>query len=538
MGSEPEELFGSPELVMPRLDNRCLVRSDWSLRARGSFDWDDIVASGRADVKRIRDLANSVGTAGVTYTERCMDYVRGAYQIPASLRCGRMFLVEASDAKYIELVERYLFDSTRPYPGFADHTLRDVLVRTDVIRRWKTSYSLMSGTSVAISFRDYSVLRGPLTREYEVNMGTRPANRTSLMIPWSRFPLIPVEVLSAMPTQGLSVRLPRVAYYFSLRVRDESDDVRMRYDAAFMIEWAHSVTTALTLEIENNRRVWTCSDERIAFLSRFESFDDFYVDCVGRFVSCVSFRSLVGQLRRVRMLPLTFLVSRLDYPSGAPVTWAVVNVVDGSIVPPPITTDFRETRTPLTIASPVTSLSSLSPLDAVISDEQLRTEPLWASVLVNEAVRASGWRVRDVIESLINRTSVSESRVKTFSGALTEAKHALTISDVKRESLREEIDRILSRIRGDGERDVAPRWTARRYRDDYDKDDDIRDRDTRDHDFDPYEPDRVRRITEGKRRRQDSRYDTDRSRGEGERDDRYRDDDYYRGGPAGGGVSR
>ena len=30
---------------MPRRDSRCLVRSDWSLRARGSFDWDDIVAS-------------------------------------------------------------------------------------------------------------------------------------------------------------------------------------------------------------------------------------------------------------------------------------------------------------------------------------------------------------------------------------------------------------------------------------------------------------------------------------------------------------
>ena len=79
-------------------------------------------------------------------------------------------------------------------------------------------------------------------------MGTRAANRTSLMIPWSRFPLMPVEMLSAMPPQGLSVRLPRVANYFSLRVRDESDDVRMRYDAAFMIEWARSVETALTLE--------------------------------------------------------------------------------------------------------------------------------------------------------------------------------------------------------------------------------------------------------------------------------------------------
>ena len=350
----------------------------------------------------------------------------------------------------------YLFDPKRPYPGFGDRTFRDVLVHTEAISRWKTSYSLMCGTGVAIAFRDYSVLLGPLTREYEVNMGTRAADRTSLMIPWYRFPLIPVEILSAMPPQGLSVRLPRVAYCFSRLVRDESDEVRICYDAAFMIEWAHSVATALKLEIENNRCVWKCSDECIVFLARFESLGDFYVDSVARFVSCVSFRSLVGQLRRVRLLPLSSLVSRLDYPSGATVRWAVVNAVDGSIVPPLTTTDFRETRTPVSIVSPVASLSSRSQLGAVILDEQVRAGPLWAAVFVNEAVRVSGWRVRNVIESLLNRTSASESKVKTLSGELTEAKHALTISEVKRESLREEIDRILLRNRGDGERDIAP----------------------------------------------------------------------------------
>ena len=81
------------------------------------------------------------------------------------------------------------------------------------------------------------------------------------------------------------------------------------------------------------------------------------------------------------MLPLSSLVSRLNYPSGATVTWALVNAVDGSIVPPATTTYFRETRTPIQIASPVTSFSSRSPLDAVIPDEQLRTEPLWAAVI-------------------------------------------------------------------------------------------------------------------------------------------------------------
>ena len=135
VGSETEELFSSPVLVMPRLDSRCLFRTDCSLRGRGSFDRDDILTSGRADVKLVRDLAHSVGTAGIKYTERYMDHVRGACQIPSALRYDHLFRVEASDAKYFKLVERYLFDPMRPYPGFGDRTLRDVLVRTEAIRR-------------------------------------------------------------------------------------------------------------------------------------------------------------------------------------------------------------------------------------------------------------------------------------------------------------------------------------------------------------------------------------------------------------------
>ena len=81
-----------------------------------------------------------------------------------------------------------------------------------------------------------------------------------------------------MPPQGLPVRLPFVPCYSSLRVHHGPDDVRIRYDAALMIEWARSVATELKLEIGKHRRVWTCSDECIAFLARFENLDDFYVD--------------------------------------------------------------------------------------------------------------------------------------------------------------------------------------------------------------------------------------------------------------------
>ena len=98
-----------------------------------------------------------------------------------------------------------------------------------------------------------------------MHMVTQAANRTSLMISWSLFPLIPVEELFAIPLQGLSARPLRVSYYFLRRVRDESEDVLMRYDAAFMIEWEHFVATELTLEIENQRRIWTCSDDLSGF---------------------------------------------------------------------------------------------------------------------------------------------------------------------------------------------------------------------------------------------------------------------------------
>ena len=167
-----------------------------------------------------------------------------------------------------------------------------------------------------------------------------------------------------------------VACYFSLCVRDESKDVRICFDAAFMIAWAHSIATALTTEIENHRRVSTCSGECIACLARFKSLDDCYVYCVRIFLSIISFRSLLCQLRRIRLLLSSSLFSRLDYLSGATVTWSVLSAVEVSIVLPPTHTDLRETRTPIPISSPVTSLSVRSPLEVLFPDEQLRTEPL------------------------------------------------------------------------------------------------------------------------------------------------------------------
>ena len=149
--------------------------------------------------------------------------------------------------------------------------------------------------------------------------------------PFSSFLPLPVEFVSALAPQGRSVYLPRVAFYFA----NCAQSVRVRHEVAFLLEWAHSLAAALTLEIETNARVWKCSVECIDFMERFSSLDDFFVEAVNRFVVSVSFLSLVGKLRRVHEFTAAELMTRQDYSSGVTVAWAVIDPNDGSVVPRP-----------------------------------------------------------------------------------------------------------------------------------------------------------------------------------------------------------
>ena len=248
---------------------------------------------------RIRQVAESVGSSATVHTGRYLDLVKGSFVISPATRCDRIFLLYGSDAKYVESMEQYLFEGDVAYPGLADRALRDVVIRSGDVGAWKTSYSVTSGSRVCVPYRDFFVLRGKLSHAYDVMMTGRSQNRTLLMLPFSRFPSLPVEVVNALPPQGLYVRIPSVAFYFADCVRSASESVRIRYDVAFLLEWAHNVAAALTLEVEAQARVWLCSLGCIAFLERFVLLDDFFVEAVNRFVVPVSFRSLTGQLRRV-----------------------------------------------------------------------------------------------------------------------------------------------------------------------------------------------------------------------------------------------
>ena len=386
-----------------------------------------------------------------------------------------MFLLYGSDAKYVESMEQYLFEGNVAYPGLADRWLRDIVIRSGDVRARKTSYSMTNGSLVCVPYRDFFVLRGKLSHAYDVMMAGRPQNRTLRMLPFSRFPSLPVEVLNALPPQGLSARIPSVAFYSADCVQSPLESVRIRYDVAFLLEWAHNVAASLTLEKEARARMWRCSSACIEFLERFMSLDDFFVEAVNRFVVPVSFRSLSRQLRRVHEFSSAELTSRQNYSSGVSVAWAVVNPGTGSLIPPSTSSPLpprMSHRTPCVVSTVATSSSQShsSPLETVISDVQLRVELVLSPVLPTEALRVNGWRVGDVVELLVAKLGAVEAKERSGAVELRNVKERLVIAETKVTTLLEVTKR--SRDRGTSRpaprRQEAARRSDRTERDEYD----------------------------------------------------------------------
>ena len=192
---------------------------------------------------------------------------------------------------------------------------------------------------------------------------------------------------------------------------------------------------------------------------------------------------MVGKLRRVREFTAAELTTRQDYPSGVTVAWAVIDPNDGAVVPP--ATSIRviprvSHRAPRVAPPVVTSSSppSHASLETVIPDAHIRTEPMWGPVFASEAVRVSGWRVRDVIDQLVARIGVVEAKGRDVAVEIRNTKEQLVIANTKVTTLREEADRFRNR--------APPRLVPRRqdsarrvdrpdYYDDYDRADRERD---------------------------------------------------------------
>ena len=74
---------------------------------------------------------------------------------------------------------------------------------------------------------------------------------------------------------------------------------------------------------------------------------------------------------------------------------------------------------------------------------------MWGPVFASEAVRVSGWRVRDLIDQLVARIGLVEAKGRDVAVELRNTKEQLVIANTKVTTLREEADRFCER---------APPW--------------------------------------------------------------------------------
>ena len=195
-------------------------------------------------------------------------------------------------------------------------------------------------------------------------------------------------LVGIIPPRGLAVQSPRVAYYFGATVDSRCKSGKKRHATAYVLEWAHAVAAALTLEHVLYSLVWVCVERCVQFMRKFASFNDFVVDAVGHAVAQVSFRRLVSFFDKARSLSPPYLENRVDYPSALSVSWGVVR---------PGISEFVMPVCRLTVRG---GPSGRSPLDLVIPDPVQRGSSSWEMALSGEEVRGSGWPVRDVLDVL------------------------------------------------------------------------------------------------------------------------------------------
>ena len=389
---DPVGTVGSPSvswrLVADLVDESC-----WSVLPRRGLVWEDFCHLPRWDVRTVDSLVNQNAEIRGQVMERFLRESTRSFQVPKEFDCYRAFLADPADAIYVEKMNAYLFRGEGRHPMMTDDRVRNIVVRETDPRQWKTAFALLVGTGRLVSFQDYTYFREPGAHETDVRMSGRFEDRTRLVVPFDELPEVPMCLAGIIPPRGLAVKSPRVAYYFVATVDTRRKSVKKRYATAYVLEWAHAVAAALTLEHVMYNRVWVCEERCVEILRKFMSFKDFVVDAVGHAVAQVSFRRLESFPDEARGLSQPYLDSRVDYPSALSVSWGVVR--PGS----------SESVVPVSRSTVRGGTSGRSPLDLVIADPVLRGSSAWEMALSGEEVRGSGWPGRDVLDVLVDRVN-------------------------------------------------------------------------------------------------------------------------------------
>ena len=374
------------------LDEDVVDDGSWAALPRAGLGWEDVRELGRWDTRQVPEAASLRPSYAEEICRRFVDASRCRYQIPGTVRCDRTFLVDAVDGLYVKKTSAWLFDGVGRFPVMSSGSVRNVVVEERLHREWKTAFSLLVGSGRVISFADYTCFRGLHAHDTDVRFCGRFEGRTTTLVPFYDFPAVPSVVSGLFPPLSLSVRLPRVAFYFGQVVLSASGVIRKRYESAYVIEWAYAVAAALGLEWGAFRRVWVCDEECLAFLRKFVGFPDFFVDLVDHSVIKVSFNSLVEVLAKARLLSTEYVHSRVDYATRKRSSWVVVR--EGTL-------EFVEVEARVSHVAP----PSCEVLRMTLWDEVVRQSSEWSDALTGVPERADGCSVRELLEVLTERVN-------------------------------------------------------------------------------------------------------------------------------------
>ena len=73
---------------------------------------------------------------------------------------------------------------------------------------------MFMGAGRFISFPDYTCFRGMEAHDTDVRFCGKFEERTTMVVPFYDFPVVPPVVAGVVPPLSIALRLPRVAHYF------------------------------------------------------------------------------------------------------------------------------------------------------------------------------------------------------------------------------------------------------------------------------------------------------------------------------------
>ena len=347
----------------------------------------------RWDVSKVGMVGPARPQCAEEVRRRFLERSRCRFQIPADFRCDRTFSEEVRDGLYVKAMHMWLFEGGERLPMLGCDAMRKVVVDERGQREGKTSSSMFMGAALVISFPDCACFRGMDANETDVRLCGKFEERKTMVVPFYDL-LVPPVVAGVIPPLSIAVRLPRVAYYFGHAEKSQEPAFRKRYERAYVIEWAYAIAASLGLDLGIFRRVWICDSECIEFLRKFIGFPNFFVDYVYHAVTRVSFKSLVDELSKTRALSLEYVSYCMDYATRKRSPYATRSSVAPGLIK-------------------VGSVSAILPLvqsnrevfGTVFPDAVYRQDPAWSSALTGVPRRSEGWKIRDVIEVLVERVN-------------------------------------------------------------------------------------------------------------------------------------